>query len=118
MLEEEIKLTADSSQAEKELDKLAEKTKDINKNQQQEQTQELISVKDNFKTLTDAIKDLSKVTKHDIDYKDGNAAYYLAQSYNKNGQLDKAKKYYKYVIENYPGSQRARTSMNYVDAQE
>ena len=63
MLEEEIKLTADSSQAEKELDKLAEKTKDINKNQQQEQTQELISVKDNFKTLTDAIKDLSKEIK-------------------------------------------------------
>lgn len=68
--------------------------------------------------LGNAIKDLSKVTKHDIDYKDGNAAYYLAQAYNKNGQLDKAKKYYKYVIENYPGSQRARTSMNYVDAQE
>ena len=68
--------------------------------------------------LENAIKDLSKVTKHDIDYKAGNAAYYLAQAYNKNGQLDKAKKYYKYVIENYPGSQRARTSMNYVDAQE
>lgn len=68
--------------------------------------------------LGNAIKDLSKVTKHDIDYKDGNAAYYLAQAYNKNGQLDKAKKYYQYVIENYPGSQRARTSMNYVDAQE
>lgn len=65
-----------------------------------------------------AIKDLAKVAKHDIDYKEGNAAYYLAQAYNKNGQLDKAKKYYKYVIENYPGSQRARTSMNYVDAQE
>ena len=68
--------------------------------------------------LDNAIKDLSKVTKHDIDYREGNAAYYLAQAYNKNGQLDKAKKYYKYVIENYPGSQRARTSMNYVDAQE
>ena len=65
-----------------------------------------------------AIKDLAKVTKHDIDYRDGNAAYYLAQAYNRNGQLDKARKYYQYVIDNYPGSQRARTSMNYVDAQE
>lgn len=65
-----------------------------------------------------AIKDLVKVTKHDMDYREGNAAYYLAQAYNKNGQLDKARKYYKHVIENYPGTQRARTSMNYVDAQE
>lgn len=65
-----------------------------------------------------AIKDLAKVAKHDIDYNEGNTAYYLAQAYNKDGQLDKAKKYYKYVIENYPGTQRARTSLNYVDAQE
>lgn len=68
--------------------------------------------------FAEAIKDLSKVAKHDIDYKDGNTAYYLAQAYNKNGQLDKAKRYYRYVIENYPGSQRARTSLNYVNAQE
>lgn len=68
--------------------------------------------------FANAIKDLAKVTKHDIDYRDGNAAYYLAQAYNRNGQLDKARKYYQYVIDNYPGSQRARTSMNYVDAQE
>ena len=41
--------------------------------------------------LENAIKDLSKVTKHDIDYKAGNAAYYLAQAYIKMGSLIKQK---------------------------
>ena len=52
------------------------------------------------------------------DFQDGSAAYYLAQSYRKNGDLKSAKPYYQYVIENYPDTERARTSQNYVDAQE
>lgn len=32
--------------------------------------------------------------------------------------LKSAKPYYQYVIENYPDTERARTSQNYVDAQE
>ena len=66
----------------------------------------------------DAIKYLGKVVEEEEDYEDGNAAYYLAQAYNRNGQLDKAKKYYQYVIDNYPGTQRASTAKNYVNAEE
>ena len=66
----------------------------------------------------DAIKDLKKVVKKQEDFRDGSAAYYLAQSYRKNNNLETAKQYYQYVVDNYPGTERARTSQNYVDAQE
>ena len=66
----------------------------------------------------DAIKDLKKVVKKQEDFRDGSAAYYLAQSYRKNNKLETAKQYYQYVVDNYPGTERARTSQNYVDAQE
>lgn len=66
----------------------------------------------------EAIANLQKVVDEQADYGDGNAAYYLAQSYRKNGDLDSAKPYYQYVIDNYPNTERARTSRNYVDAQE
>lgn len=66
----------------------------------------------------DAIKDLKKVVKKQEDFRDGSAAYYLAQAYRKNGKLETAKQYYQYVVDNYPGTERARTSQNYVDAQE
>lgn len=65
----------------------------------------------------DAIADLKKVTKKDMDYEEGKAAYYLAQCYRKNNDLKSAQKYYKYVIENYPGTERARTSENYVETE-
>lgn len=65
--------------------------------------------------LKEAIADLKKVTKKDMDYEEGKAAYYLAQSYRRNNDLQSAQKYYKYVIENYPGTERARTSENYVE---
>ena len=66
----------------------------------------------------DAIDTLKQITDEQEDFQDGSAAYYLAQSYRKNGDLKSAKPYYQYVIENYPDSERARTSQNYVDAQE
>lgn len=65
----------------------------------------------------DAITDLQKIVDEEEDFQDGSAAYYLAQSYRKNGDLDSAKPYYQYVIDNHPGTERARTSQNYVDAQ-
>lgn len=65
-----------------------------------------------------AVVNLQKVTDEDIDYESGNAAYYLAQAYRRNGDLASAKEYYQYVIDNYPGTQRARTSQNFVNAQE
>ena len=55
----------------------------------------------------DAIDTLKQITDEQEDFQDGSAAYYLA-----------AKPYYQYVIENYPDTERARTSQNYVDAQE
>ena len=65
----------------------------------------------------DAITDLQKIVDEEEDFQDGSAAYYLAQSYRKNGDLESAKPYYQYVIDNHPGTERARTSQNYVDAQ-
>lgn len=65
----------------------------------------------------DAITDLQKIVDEEEDFEDGSAAYYLAQSYRKNGDLDSAKPYYQYVIDKHPGTERARTSQNYVDAQ-
>lgn len=66
----------------------------------------------------DAIDTLKQITDKQEDFNDGSAAYYLAQAYRKNGDLKSAKPYYQYVIENYPDTERARTSQNYVDAQE
>jgi TolA-binding protein len=64
----------------------------------------------------EAITALLEVVETQEDYNDGSAAYYLAQSYRKNGDLESAKPYYQYVVENYPGTERARTASNYVDA--
>lgn len=69
-------------------------------------------VAENF---ADAISNLLPVVNHDMSYKNGSAAYYLAQSYRKNGDIEAAKPYYQYVIDNYPGTQQANTSKNYVD---
>lgn len=66
----------------------------------------------------DAIFCLQKVCDEDIDYGAGNASYYLAQAYRKSGDLNSARQYYQYVIDNYPGTDRARTSRNYVDVQD
>lgn len=64
-----------------------------------------------------AIELLVKVVAYDEGYKDGYAAYYLAQAYNKNGDMESARPYYQFVIDNYPGTERARTSKNYLEAE-
>ena len=63
----------------------------------------------------DAIANLLLVVNYDMSYKNGSAAYYLAQSYRKSGDIEAAKPYYQYVIDNYPGTQQANTSKNYVN---
>ena len=36
---------------------------------------------------------------------------------NKLEKMDDAKKYYQYILDNYPGTEKANTAANYVDAQ-
>ena len=61
-----------------------------------------------------AIEDLKKVVEMNESYQNGNALYYLAQSYRKNNDLESAKPYYQRVIELFPNSERAATARNYV----
>ncbi len=65
-----------------------------------------------------AIETLLKVVDNDKDYNNGAAVYYLAQSYRRNNDLKSAKEYYQYVIDNFPGTQKAKTAENYVNAVE
>ncbi|MDD6157307.1 MAG: tetratricopeptide repeat protein [Lachnospiraceae bacterium] len=62
-----------------------------------------------------AIENLLAVVEEDEAYKDGSAAYYLAQAYRRNDDLDSAQQYYRYIVENYPGTERATTAENYLD---
>ena len=64
-----------------------------------------------------AVESFQKIVDQDEAYRDGSAAYYLAQSYRKLEKMDEAKKYYQYILDNYPGTEKANTAANYVDAQ-
>lgn len=64
-----------------------------------------------------AAKGFQKIVDQDESYRDGSAAYYLAQSYRKLEKMEDAKKYYQYILDNYPGTEKANTAANYVDAQ-
>lgn len=61
-----------------------------------------------------AIPTFQKLVGMDEAYRDGSAAYYLAQSFRKSGDLASAKPYYQYVVDNYAGTEKARTSKNYL----
>lgn len=65
----------------------------------------------------EAIEAFKTVVEKEEDYEDGNAAYYLAQSYRANDDLESAQPYYKYIIENHPNTSRAATAKNYVDSE-
>ena len=65
-----------------------------------------------------AIEKFGKVVEMNETYEDGNALYYLAQAYRRNNDLASAKIYYQKVVDLYPGTQRAATSQNYLDAEE
>ncbi len=65
----------------------------------------------------EAIALFLRVVTYDQKFKDGYATYYLAQAYNKNGDMNAARPYYQYVIDNYPNTERARTAKNYLEAE-
>ena len=65
----------------------------------------------------EAITMLLSVVNQDKDYKNGNAIYYLAQAYNRAGDMETARPYYQYVIDNYPNTEKARTARNYLKVQ-
>lgn len=66
----------------------------------------------------EAIANLGKVIEMDETYENGNALYYLAQSYRRNDDLATAKTYYQKVVDLYPGTERAATAQNYLDIEE
>lgn len=63
----------------------------------------------------DAIDKLLRIVDYDKTYKNGNAIYYLAQSYNRNGDLESAIPYYQFVVDNYPNTEKAATARNYIE---
>lgn len=65
----------------------------------------------------EAIEFLLPVATYDISYRDGNAAYYLAQAYNRSGDMESAKPYYQYIVDNYPNTEKAITAKNYLEAE-
>lgn len=67
---------------------------------------------------TEAIEALKKVTDLDETYENGNAIYYLAQSYRKNEDMDNARIYYQKMVDLYPNTERAANSQNYLDQSE
>ena len=64
-----------------------------------------------------AIPIFLKIIGKDQNYRDGSAVYYLAQSYRKSGDTASAVQYYQYVLDNFPGTEKARTAQNYVNVQ-
>lgn len=65
--------------------------------------------------FAEAAAGLEKVVQLEEDYDDGNAIYYLAQSYRKLEDIENAKKYYQRMVELHPGTERARNSQKYLD---
>ena len=63
----------------------------------------------------EAIEKLLRIVSKDPAFRNGDATYYLAQSYRKSGDMESARLYYQYIIENYPGTQKANTAKNYID---
>lgn len=63
-----------------------------------------------------AIEKLGKVVEADESYQNGNALYYLAQSYRRANDMEHALIYYQKVVEQHPGTERARVSQNYINA--
>lgn len=61
----------------------------------------------------DAIPNLEKAFKYDTT--NGDALYNLANSYNRTGESAKAKELYRQVIELFPGTEKARKSVNFLE---
>lgn len=63
-----------------------------------------------------AIEKLGKAVEMDETYKDGYTVYYLAQSYRREDNMEQAVIYYQKVLEQCPGTERARVAQTYVKA--
>lgn len=63
----------------------------------------------------DAKTGFEKVVEMDETYQDGNAIYYLAQTYRNLGENEKAIEYYQKVIDGYPNTERASNSSRYLE---
>ena len=68
----------------------------------------------NAENFVEAIPLFVKLVEVDKGYKEGSVAYYLAQSYRRNGDMASARPYYQYVLDNYPNTEHARTAANYM----
>lgn len=66
----------------------------------------------------EAIENFTKVIEMNETYENGNALYYLAQSYRRNDDLATAKSYYRKFVDLYPHTERAATAQNYLDIEE
>lgn len=62
-----------------------------------------------------AIEKLLKVAELDETYQNGNTVFYLAQSYRRADNMADAVVYYRKVLEQSPGTERARVAKIYVD---
>lgn len=63
----------------------------------------------------EAVEKLQKVVDMDETYQDGDAVYYLAQSYRRAGQNEQAIAYYQKIIELKPGTERAANAQRYLE---
>ena len=61
-----------------------------------------------------AIEKLGKIVETDETYQNGYAVYYLAQSYRRENNMEQAVIYYQKVLEQCPGTERARVAQVYV----
>lgn len=62
-----------------------------------------------------ACESLAVVVEQNPDYDNGYASYYLAQAYRRNDNIEAAIPHYQYIVDNYPGTERARTASNYIE---
>lgn len=64
-----------------------------------------------------AVTNLEQVVQMDEGYQDGEAMLLLAQSYEKQGEQDKANAYYQKIIEEHEGTQAATDAQEALDTQ-
>lgn len=63
-----------------------------------------------------AIEKLGKVVELDETYQSGNSVYYLAQSYRREDDTENALIYYRKVVEQCPGTQRAGVAQSFINS--
>ncbi|MDE7434218.1 MAG: tetratricopeptide repeat protein [Lachnospiraceae bacterium] len=69
----------------------------------------------NSRDYEKAKENLEKVVTKDEAFENGNAIYYLAQTYRNLEENEKAAEYYQKVIDGYPGTERASNATRYLE---